>query len=111
MKSSAVFQLENAAWPALLLDGATTIQRANAAAIRLFGPALEGATLRLGLLWSPENSTTAEQFLTQWERSPTPTVHIKLRTKGGGTVVSSASICSFVKDEQKLFLVQLLQEN
>ena len=111
MKSSPVFQLENAAWPALLLDGATTIQRANAAAVRLFGPALEGATPRLGLLWSPENSATAEQFLAQWERSPTPTAQIKLRTKGGGTVVCSASICSFVKDEQKLFLIQLLPEN
>jgi signal transduction histidine kinase len=108
MKSSAVFQLDNAGWPALLLDGATTICRANSAAIRLFGPSLEGATPLLAAIWSPENSSAPEPFFAQWERSPAPAVLLKLRGKGGNTLVSSAAICSFIKDEQKYFLLQLM---
>ncbi|HTL17220.1 MAG TPA: ATP-binding protein, partial [Patescibacteria group bacterium] len=108
MKSSAVFQLDNAGWPALLLDGATTICRANSAAIRLFGPTLEGATPLLAAIWSPENSSAPEPFFAQWERSPAPAVLLKLRGKGGNTLVSSAAICSFIKDEQKYFLLQLM---
>jgi hypothetical protein len=110
MKSSAVFQLENAGWPALLLDGATTVCRVNPAAVRLFGPTLEGETPLLSAIWATENNITPEQFLAQWERSPSPSVAIKFRGKGGGTVAFLASICSFLKDSQKYFLVQLLPE-
>ena len=110
MKSSAVFQLENAGWPALLLDGATTICRANPAAIRLFGPTLDGGTPLLAAIWSPENATSAEQFLAQWERSPAPTLTLKFRGKGGGTVSALSSICSLQKEGQKSFLLQILPE-
>jgi two-component system, cell cycle sensor histidine kinase and response regulator CckA len=109
MKSSAVFQLENAAWPALLLDAATTICRANPAAVKLLGPSLEGGTPLLSTIWSGENSLTPDQFLTQWERSPNSTVSLKLRTRGGSTITTPASVCSMSKDGQKYFLVQLLQ--
>jgi signal transduction histidine kinase/CheY-like chemotaxis protein len=110
MKSSDVFQLENAGWPALLLDGETTICRANQAAIRLFGPTLEGSAPLLTSIWPAENNTIPEKFLAQWERSPTQTARIKLRTKGGHTVELQVLICAFVKDGQKYFLLQFLQE-
>ncbi|HTL18695.1 MAG TPA: hypothetical protein VL793_15770, partial [Patescibacteria group bacterium] len=110
MKSSAVFQLENAAWPALLLDGATTICRANPAAIRLFGSALEGGTPLLASIWAAENNISPEQFFPQWERSPSPSLVLKFRTRGGNTVRATASICSFSRDGQKCFLIQLLPE-
>jgi two-component system cell cycle sensor histidine kinase/response regulator CckA len=110
MKSSAAFQLENAGWPALLLDAATTICRANPAAVRLFGPALDGATPLLSAIWSPENPGGPEQFFAQWERSPSPSVLLKLRSKGGTTVALQTSICSFLKDGQRFFLLQLLPE-
>ncbi|HZR19184.1 MAG TPA: ATP-binding protein [Verrucomicrobiae bacterium] len=110
MKSSLVFQLENAAWPALLLDSATTVCRANPAAIRLFGPALESSTALLAAIWSPDNTATPEQFLAQWERSPTQTVSLKLRTRGGNAWLASASICSFTKEGQRFFLLQILPD-
>ena len=40
MKSDVAFALENAGWPALLVDGAGAICRANPAALSLFGAAL-----------------------------------------------------------------------
>lgn len=111
MKSSVTFQLENAGWPALLLDGATTICRANPAAVRLFGPTLEGGAPLLAAIWSAENTLPAEQFLAQWERAPSATVSLKFRSKGGGTVSWLTSICSVLREGQKLFLLQLLSEN
>jgi signal transduction histidine kinase len=107
MKSGAVFQLENAAWPALLLDGSTTICRANSAAVRVFGPALEGSAPLLAAIWAEDNSITPEQFLAQWERAPSPSMLLRLRGRGGNLVISSVSICSFQKDEQKYFLLQI----
>ena len=111
MKSSVAFQLENAGWPALLLDGATTICRANSAAVRLFGPTLEGGTPLLAAIWSPENNASPEQFLAQWERSPSSTVSMKFRSKGGGIVNALVGLCSFQREGQRFFLFQFLPEN
>jgi two-component system cell cycle sensor histidine kinase/response regulator CckA len=108
MKADVVFTLENAGWPALLVDGTGVILRANQAAVRILGPVVEGEAPLLSAIWSPENGSTAEQFLAQWERSPTATLSLKFRVKGGGVSSYSASICSFTKDGQKFFLFQLL---
>jgi two-component system, cell cycle sensor histidine kinase and response regulator CckA len=110
MKLDEVFALENAGWPALLVNDACTILRSNQTARKLFGPALEGVSPLLGAIWAPENGPTAEQFLAQWERSPAATVSLKFRVKGGGTSSFSASICSFQKDEQRFFIFQLLPD-
>jgi two-component system cell cycle sensor histidine kinase/response regulator CckA len=107
MKPDPAFALENAAWPVLLLDGTGIILRASPAAVKVFGSVLEGEAPRLSALWATENGTTAEQFLAQWERSPTPTVSVRLRIKGGSVITSNASLCSFNKDEQKSFVLQL----
>jgi CheY-like chemotaxis protein len=110
MKSDIVLALENAGWPALLVDGASTLCRANGAAIKLFGPVLEGGSPGLSAIWSPENSSPAEQFLAAWERSPTPMVALKFRAKGGAVVSAMTSICAFSKEGEKYFVFQLLPE-
>src|SRR5579883_1711392 len=110
MKSSAVFLLENAGWPALLLDGSTNLCRVNQAAVKLFGQALEGSTPLLSTIWSSENATNPQQCLAQWERSPASPVQVKLRTRGGGSTAFAISICSFSKDGEKFFLLQLPAE-
>jgi two-component system cell cycle sensor histidine kinase/response regulator CckA len=111
MKPEVVFAVENAGWPALLVDGASTICRANAAAAKLFGPALEGASPLLSAIWAAENGRTAEQFLAQWERSPAALAPLKFRGKGGNSLALTAAICVWSKDGQKYFLLQLLPEN
>jgi signal transduction histidine kinase len=110
MKSDFVFALENAGWPGLLVNNAGTILRVNQAAIKLFGPALEGEAPLLSSVWAPGNGSTAELFLAQWERSPVATASIKFRLKGGSTGAFPVSVCAFTKDEQKFFLFQLPQD-
>jgi signal transduction histidine kinase len=110
MKADVAFALENAGWPALLVDGAGAIRRANTAATSLFGAALTGESPRLAAVWSPENSATADQFLTQWERTAVPTVLLKFQGKGGQAVSYLTSICAFTQESQKCFVLQLLRE-
>jgi two-component system, cell cycle sensor histidine kinase and response regulator CckA len=108
MKSDVVFGLENAGWPALLVDGAGTVCRANATALRLLGTALEGDCPKLAAVWSPENSSPPEQFLAQWERAPLPSVALKFRGKGGNPLSYLVSICSVTKESERYFVLQLL---
>ena len=110
MKSDFVFILENAGWPALLLDGSGTILRANRAAVKTFGPVLEGEAPLLSAIWSPDNGMTQEQFLAQWGLSPAGTTTLKFLVKGGGTAVLPVSICSFTREEEKFFIFQAAQE-
>jgi CheY-like chemotaxis protein len=111
MKADVAFGLENAGWPALLVDGSGAICRANPAALGLFGPVVAGDAARLAAVWSPENSSGADQFLAQWERSGTATVPLKFRGNGGQVVSYLTSICGFTQDGGKYYLLQLLRES
>jgi two-component system cell cycle sensor histidine kinase/response regulator CckA len=110
MKLDLVFTLENAGWPALLVDEAGTIRRANQTAVKAFGTALEGEATSLSAIWTPENRVTPEQFLATWERTPTAAVPLKFRTRGGTVASYLISVCSFTHDEQKYFVLQLLPD-
>ncbi len=111
MKPDVVFALENAAWPALLIDSAATVCRASQGAVKVFGLAFETGGTLLNELWSPENGVQAPEFLAKWERSPASPVPVKLRAKGGATLNCSMHICRFAQGEQHYYLLQLLSEN
>ena len=92
MKSDVAFALENAAWPALLVDDAGTLRGASPAAKGLFGAAFAGEYPLLAAVWATENTTTADQFLAQWERSAVPTLLLKFRGKDSRAVGYLTSI-------------------
>jgi two-component system, cell cycle sensor histidine kinase and response regulator CckA len=110
MKSNVAFALENAGWPVLLVDSAGAVCRTNQAALGLFGPALAVDSPRLSAVWASENTSAADQFLTQWERSAVPMVLLKFRGKSGQAVAYLTSICAFTQDGRKYFVLQLLRE-
>jgi two-component system cell cycle sensor histidine kinase/response regulator CckA len=105
-----VFALENAGWPALLVDRGGVILRANQAAIKIFGPIAEGESPMLGAVLVTDLGVTPEQFLLQWERSTAPTQKLRFKIKGGAIHSYSTSICSFTRDGQKYFVFQLLSD-
>jgi two-component system, cell cycle sensor histidine kinase and response regulator CckA len=108
MNAEAAFGLERAAWPALLVSEGGAVLRANAAAVGVFGVALEGGTPQLSAIWSPENSGTVEQFLARWEQSPAAVVDLKFRAPNGTTLNRKVAICAFSREGQKRFVVQFL---
>lgn len=110
MKSDVVFALENAGWPALLVDTGGVILRANQSAVKAFGSVVEGEKPLLSAIWQQGFGPPAEQFLANWERSPVDSTPLKFQVKGGGASLFAVSICSFSKDGQKYFIFQLLPE-
>jgi len=110
MKPDLVFILENAGWPALLLDGSGVILRANPAAVKTFGPVLEGEAPLLSAIWSAENGLTPEQFFAHWVHSAAGTTALKFLIRGGGTGVFSILICSLNHDDGKYFVFQAAPE-
>jgi two-component system, cell cycle sensor histidine kinase and response regulator CckA len=111
MNSDVAFALENAGWPALLVDGAGTICGASPAAKSLFGAALSDEAPRLAALWSPENTSTADELLAQWERTAAPTLLLKFQGKDGGAIGYLTSICALTRDGRKYYVLQLLRES
>jgi len=111
MKVDALFSLENAGWPALVVDGLGRVHHANPLAGELFGSALKPEGSQLSEIWSAENPLNVNQFLTNWDLSPSPTFPIKLQSVGGAASSWLAAISAFAEAGQKYFLIQLLPEN
>lgn len=111
MKSDVVFALEEAQWPALLVDGSGVISHANKLAISLFGHALASGSAPLIGIWSEENGQKVEEFLATWEGGPATRIPIKFHTEAGALVTYAASICAYSVEEQIFFLLQLFKES
>lgn len=109
MKVDLNFGLENAAWPAFVVDAQGVIRRASQGCAALFGSMLESAYL--SSIWGPGNEFSAEQFLARLERGIPAQNQLRLRIRGGGVAVMNALICHTIKDGQKYFLIQLPPES
>src|SRR5580700_1322326 len=101
MKQEVVFGLDNAAWPALLVNAGGAVLMANAAAKTLFGPALNGAPANLAAIWSAANGPQVAGFLESWEKSPTTAIDLKYRAAGGIEKKFSTAIAMLANDGNK----------
>ncbi len=108
MKSDVALALDAAGWPALLVDGAGVICHANAAAAKLFGPALEGTSPRLSAIWAPQNSVTAEQFVAITDATSPPITALKFRNQDGAVLNFSVPAIASLKDDAKQIILQLI---
>src|SRR5690242_153139 len=111
MKFDLGFALDNAGWPAFVVDDSGIVRHANQAAVNTFGAVIGGGPALSASIWSPESDFTPEEFLAKSDRSSTPMTPLKLRVKGGATTQFTAYVCSLVRDGQKFFLFQLLNDN
>lgn len=110
MKSDVLFDFEHAAWPALLVDGAGAVVRANPMALTLFGAALAGETGTLAALWPADNCITAEKFLKDGETALAPLTPLRLLVAGGPKVFS-ALVAAHLPGGKRFLLLQLLPES
>jgi two-component system, cell cycle sensor histidine kinase and response regulator CckA len=102
------FNLDNAGWPAFVVDNSGMIRRANPASVQQLGTVMEGESALAASIWSPDNELTAEEFLARMERSSTPVTRLSFRVKGGATTWFGAYVCAYAGDGRKYFLFQLL---
>ena len=111
MKPEVVFGLENAAWPAVLVDAGGLVHLTNAAAKTVFGAAASGERVGLESLWSKENGISAVDFLARWEQSPVAAGVLKFRTAKGEAMPFLTAVCRFNSEGKNLFVLQLLPAN
>ena len=106
LKMEGEFLLQEADWPAFLVRKNGQVVRANRAAVRAFGTAIEKPDFKLGMIWSPENRDSLEQFL----GLPAPTLppRLKFRLKSGLPETFLAQVTSLAPEE--VCLLQLLKE-
>ena len=105
-KPDPEFMLQDADWPALVLRKNGDMLRANRAAVRSFGAAIEKPGAKLASLWSAENKDSLVQFLAL----PAPTVppRIKMRLKSGMPGVFIVQVSTIAGED--LCLLQFLKE-
>lgn len=108
MKPEVVFGLENATWPALLVNTAGAVTLANTAAKNIFGAALTGSAAQLATIWSPENGGGATEFVSLWQKSPAAVSTLKFKTSSGATGTFTAAICQFTNNGEQWLVLQLL---
>ena len=111
MKPDLLLALEHAGWPALLVDAAGVIRNSNQAAVKLFGPAVQGASSDLSAIWGPGNSQTPEELFAQWKQSAALVVPVRFRSQEGAAVSCFTSVCAVTKEDHQYFLLQLLPES
>lgn len=108
MKPEVVFGLENATWPALLVNTAGAVTLANAAAKNVFGAALAATSAQLASIWSPENGGGATEFISLWQKSPSAVSILKFKTTSGATATFTTAICQFNNNGETWLVLQLL---
>jgi len=108
MKPEVVFGLENAVWPALLVNAGGAVLLANPAAKTLFGAALNGNPAQLAAIWAAENGGLAADFLRRWDAQPAAQTPLKFKKPDGGAVEFLTLTCQFSGEGNKYFVLQLL---
>jgi nitrogen-specific signal transduction histidine kinase len=109
MRRETDFVLEQAAWPAMLLEENGRICRVNQAARRLFGLPGHPTSASLGSLWVESNKTPAELFLR--ELASGASANVQLRLAGGSTGPFVAHRASVVRDGQRYLVLQLFKDS
>ena len=108
MKPEVVFGLNDAAWPALLVNANGTVLMHNAAAKTLFGAALEAKPPELKSIWASANGTQPSGFFTWWEKNKRIPVDVQYCAAGGVEKKFATVIALATHEGEKAFLLQLL---
>jgi len=98
------FALENAAWPALLVDKEGRIRASSLGARELFGPVIFAQPHLTQAFWAQENSQTAEDYLAS--PSSAQPAGICLRSRHGTSELFHALLCPIEASGEKFILLQ-----
>jgi len=109
MRRETDFVLEQAAWPAMLLEDNGRICRVNQAARRVFDLAAPSPSPSLAALWDEKNKLTPEQFLR--EPGDGETAPLTLRVAGGAKAQFIAHRAKVVREGHSYLVLQLFKDS
>ena len=109
INSETGFALENAAWPALLVDALGTIRAVSLGAKKTFGQVILTRPTLAQSIWSKENEQTAEQFFACYDEMAEGPLTLRFKGRDGSTCSFQTHICPMVFEGEDLFLLQILR--
>lgn len=107
MKPELAILLDDAGWPAFMVDRSGSVQHMNSAARTLFSGALDAHAPALAQIWSIENPTAAPQFLADWMETQAPAALIRFKLPQARAEACLTSFCRV----GNLVLMQILPQN
>ncbi len=109
MRRESDFVLEQAAWPAMLLEENGHFCRVNQAARRLFELPESLRAAALASLWDDDNKATPQQFLR--EETASGTAKLKLRVAGGAKAHFIAHATRVTREGHPYVVLQLFKDS
>lgn len=109
IKSETVFALENANWPALLVDAAGGIRAASQGARNTFGQIITTRPALDQSIWSKENEQGPEVFFASYDELCDTTCQIRFKGCDGSTASYQVHVCPLQVNGEDLFLLQIFK--
>jgi two-component system, cell cycle sensor histidine kinase and response regulator CckA len=109
MKSETLFALENASWPALLVDGAGSIRAVSKGAKEALGQAMTPGAVLGKTIWSKENDESAEEFFAGFDQGANKSYKLRFKGRDGSTLSYETHVCALRVDHTDLYLLQLFK--
>ncbi len=109
MKSETVFALENASWPALLVDAGGGIRAASQGARNIFGQVITTRPVLAQSIWSKENDQTPEEFFASYDAICDTAYELRFKGRDGSTATYQTHVCPLHNEGQDLFLLQIFK--
>src|SRR5688572_13926844 len=100
MKSETVFALENASWPALLVDAGGNIRAASVGARNTFGQIITTHPILGQSIWSKENEQTPEEFFASYDEMRDTAYDLRFKGRDGSTASYQTHVCPLQVDGQ-----------
>mgnify|MGYP003574950874 CR=1 FL=1 len=104
-----MFALENANWPALLVDAAGGIRAASQGARTAFGQIITTRPQLGQSIWSRENEQAPEEFFASYDEINEKTHELRFKGRDGSTSTFQTHICTLRVGEEDLFLLQIFK--
>src|SRR5437867_2744388 len=106
MKFDDASGLQNASWPAFVVEPKGKIVCSNKNALEVFGEKIEqGESSDLAAIWEASNPQKLEQFLSSSRNGSAATVLVKLAGQNGSGIAWLARVCPAAENPQN-FLIQ-----
>ncbi len=109
MKPETIFALENASWPALLVDRAGAIRAVSLGAKKVFGQVVVTRPTLAQSVWSRENEQTVEEFFAAYDDMAEKPVELRFKGRDGSTCSYQTHICPLTGEGEQFFLLQIFK--
>lgn len=109
MRSETVFALENASWPALLVNAAGAIRAVSLGAKNIFGQVILTRPSLEQSVWSRENEQTPQEFFACYDEMMDGPFSLRFKGRDGSTCSYQTHVCPMFHEGEELFLLQIFR--